>query len=91
VISDLDEKVLLLHRRGTPVHVESGLRFMMHPGHLQDNSNDANNSKDEGKTMDTSNRWVTIHSKNASNSKEDNNEDVENIFSKIVVRLGRSR
>ncbi len=30
VISDLNEKLLPLHRRGTPIHLESGLRFMMH-------------------------------------------------------------
>jgi hypothetical protein len=29
--SDLDEKVLSLHRRGTPVFLESGLRLMLHP------------------------------------------------------------
>jgi hypothetical protein len=33
VISDLDEEVLLLHRRGTPVSLESGLRLMLHPSH----------------------------------------------------------
>jgi hypothetical protein len=43
--------------------------------HLQHNSIGANKSKD---------------SKNASNSKEANNGEVENIFSKIVVSLGRS-
>jgi hypothetical protein len=40
--------------------------------------------------MDISYRRVTIHSKDASNSKKDNSGDVENIFSNIVVRFGRS-
>jgi hypothetical protein len=31
VISGFDEKMLPLHRRGTPVHLESGLRLIMDP------------------------------------------------------------
>ncbi len=34
MISDLNEKVLPLHRWGTPVLLEFGLRFMLHPSHL---------------------------------------------------------
>ncbi len=55
------------------------------------NSMGASNSMNKGKSMDITNSTFIIISKGVSNSREANNEDVENIALKFIVNLnGRS-
>ncbi len=55
------------------------------------NSMGASNSMSKGKSMDITNSMFIIISKGVSNSREANNEDVENIALKITVDLNGRR